>query len=138
MRLIDRSLRARTVRAAREAFAQDHPDAEIVLAHRDPDERRDVRVVGRVMTAADRALVDRVELDRETGRYFDPADARSPAVGDLDFYWTAFCGGCGEEIDVVARSASEARAIVEAAIAVDYEPIEIDQIERRFAGLMYF
>ncbi len=101
------------------------------------EDRRDVRVRGWLLTDADRALVDRVNLDRETGRYFDPSD-RGPAVGDLDYYWTAFCGGCGEEIDVAARTESEARRIVEAAIVLDYEPIEIDHIERRFAGLMYF
>ena len=119
--------------AARDEFAAAYPAAEIVKAYR--DEARRAIVVGWSMTAEERQLVDRVDLDRETGRYFDPENGRPERGGD---YWTAFCGGCGEEIDVVAGSETEARAIVLAAVVNDYEPVEIDRIERRFGGLVYF
>jgi hypothetical protein len=56
---------------------------------------------------------------------------------DLNYYWTAFCGGCGEEIDAAARTEREARAVILAAIERDYQPINIDRIERRHRGLIY-
>ena len=68
------------------------------------------------MTDAEIALVDRVDLDRETDRYYDPEDD----LRGQDACWTAFCGGCGEEIDVAARNGGQARAIVEAAIVSDH------------------
>lgn len=72
--------------------------------------------------------------DDERGVYFDADhDARSS-----DTYWTLFCGGCGEELDVAARSERHARAIGDAAIARDYEPMNIDHVERRYRGLTYF
>jgi len=81
-----------------------------------------------------KTLLDRVDLDRESGRYYDPEnDAR-----ESETYWTAYCGGCGEEIDVAARSEAEARAIVAAAIELDYVPMNIDRIEPRYRGLIYF
>lgn len=75
-----------------------------------------------------------LQLDQDRYVYFDAdADARG-----RDFFFTLFCGGCGEEIDVAANSESQAREIGRAAIAADYEPIKIDRIERRYRGLMYF
>jgi len=130
MKLIDRLVPG-TVSAARAAV-----EAEGVLvqqAYR--EDRRDVRVRGWLLTDADRALVDRVDRDRETGRYFDP-EGRLPI--DTPDYWTAYCGGCGEEIDVVAWNEADARRIVEAAIVLDYEPMNIDRIESRSGGLIYF
>jgi len=135
MKLIDITFPASSVAAGRERAIRENPGLAVAAAHR--VDRRDVRVAGYIMTAAERRLVDRVDLDRETGRYFDPADD-GPAVGDLDYYWTAYCGGCGEEIDVAARTETQARRIAEAAIVLDYVPINIDRIERRDSGLIYF
>jgi len=134
MKLIDVIIPGRlSVAAARARVEREHPGIAIAAAHR--EDRDNVRVAGYVMTAADRALVDRVDLDRESGRYFDPQNGTPIGGGD---FWTAFCGGCGEEIDVVARTAAEARRIAEAAIVLDYQPINIDRIERRHGGVIYF
>jgi len=76
-----------------------------------------------------------VQLHEKTGRYYD-ADGLHPA--DARYYWTAFCGGCGEEIDVVATYEGGARAVVKAAIAADYVPMTIDRLERRELGVIYF
>jgi len=74
-----------------------------------------------------------LDFDQQRHIYFDAdTDTR-----ELNYYWTLFCGGCGEEIDVAAQSERHARTIGRAAIARDYDPIDIDRIERRYRGLMY-
>jgi hypothetical protein len=75
-----------------------------------------------------------LQLDNDRYIYFD-ADADQRAA---ERYFTLFCGGCGEEIDVAASTLAEARRIGEAAIERDYEPIKIDHIEPRYRGLTYF
>lgn len=75
-----------------------------------------------------------VAYEQSRGVYHD---ADRPEDLNLRHYWTAFCGGCGEEIDAAARTEGQARAVVEAAIARDYEPVEIDRIERRYRGIIY-
>lgn len=76
-----------------------------------------------------------LRYDTQTERYFD---AEGVAPGGIHYFWTAFCGPDGEEIDVTAVTGQQAIEVAMAAIEQDYEPVPIIRIERRYSGLVYF